>query len=1151
MNCLPTYKGHRFKSEAQLKKYLESKISVNQFNSMPSSELRIQLDVERDTEAQNKKLSTQIINIIGVMNSVSNAFEKVHTAMSKLLDAYVNRVMTDNGKPSKSFINDLKVQLRKHGASERLATQKFANYNKIGLNFQKKKLLSSIVSRLNKKVMPELPGNSYAQATIQPDIYEYDDGTISVGYKKEGKQLKKVRGLNPMYITYEGKVLEAIERDGKIISPMQQYEELMKDESNRGKIEIKHGEVMMAYPYRKQFGLPPNTTLEESREFLRKHNPELLLEFEKSLEIVSLRIPMSNGSLGGKYKIVEFIEDSGNTIFIPEKKNILDGSDQDIDMQHVFFHTVNVNRNENTADSLDEIVDKNIQIEDETAKDEENIEGIDKQSEKELKQQIFDGLLDFYSNPENIPLIMSPVSMDILKEEAEKVSEENKRDGKLEWEAMPDTDMEMHKQNQDGKQVGYFANMNSFFARLMSLRNTAKDIVHSNIIKLFKVSNAIASSIMDFTNSLVNSATDNAKNNFNGRLNINDDTSALIAGMIAMGYVDNTAESQRDAIRLLRTPPLMDAVKRNNDSISILESSPNVYKKRLSEYFLSRVGVENMTKKAQVYNELDEEIKKKYGLPATVSNDEDFMQTAYNVVKLLRENKDISDTEKVGLNKIANIFLAEVSLIGDKIVAYGMVTSVVNEIPGTIGEINEYVYRFERYVGMSMQDFINGVDKSIEEKVQYVMNLERSRRYISDSEEETLEYVLTRHFDSEQSFDDNTILNNHPNFVSTINAINNLVNVVIPQMHFSQTLFNNGFKYKLKKTSSDALNRFDEAADRYIVGKYLTNVIGKNATFNGKTYDMANISERVKFVTDFYNFMDNLSSNFDLGFSESEFINRVVFETSFETGMPVLQLNVKYQEDPSIIASLERDVQKIDTKYKGFKEALGLYNLIVYGDSSGKGNFLDIVIDTNVHTGLSDYIKSVNEKIMSGEMQIDEEDVKTNISLMYPDLLLNKFSKRSENKGLTYEYVVKNKKNKSVRSTLDYRLRENGKIVSPVIGKDINIYGTKNVLLIDSYTQVQLDNKAHDELIRKGVVNVSGSRNFLIPYTANKTPEGGQFNGYTFYGERVSVKYKPSDAKGSMFKEYEVTLLEEVSQQFQDEVNSLKKEEDVKSCNLL
>jgi len=184
MNCLPTYKGHRFKSEAQLKKYLESKISVNQFNSMPSSELRIQLDVERDTEAQNKKLSTQIINIIGVMNSVSNAFEKVHTAMSKLLDAYVNRVMTDNGKPSKSFINDLKVQLRKHGASERLATQKFANYNKIGLNFQKKKLLSSIVSRLNKKVMPELPGNSYAQATIQPDIYEYDDGTISVGYKK-------------------------------------------------------------------------------------------------------------------------------------------------------------------------------------------------------------------------------------------------------------------------------------------------------------------------------------------------------------------------------------------------------------------------------------------------------------------------------------------------------------------------------------------------------------------------------------------------------------------------------------------------------------------------------------------------------------------------------------------------------------------------------------------------------------------------------------------------------------------------------------------------------------------------------------------------------------------------------------------------------
>jgi hypothetical protein len=1151
MDCLITYKGHRFNSEKVLEQYFEAKFDGNIYESMPANELRIQLDVEKDVEVQNKKLATQVVNIIGVMQSENNAFKQLHTAISLLIDKFVRSMLGGNDGSTKGLIRMLRNEEKKRGLTESLHAQKFANDGGIGIGLLRSKLLPILINKLNKRVMPDMPGNTYAQGTIDADIYEYDDGTITVGYLNQEKTLLRKRSLNPMYITYDGKIIEPEIRDGRLVEPMEIYYELMSNEETRSKVGISAEEVMMPYPYRRHFNLPSDTNLEESRNYIKTNSPELLDEFEKSLEVVLFRIPMSNGSLGGRAKIVEFVEDSGNTIFIPEKKNIFDGSDQDIDMLHVFFYPLEDKVKTKSGDMLDDLSKDSI----ETDNISTNSNGKEYGYEKDdtlLRKNIYNSLVSFYNNADNVPLIMNPINMNMLKEEADKVSVEEEKNGNRKWISMPDNDLEMHRQNQDGKVVGYFANMNTFFARLLSIKNST-EVEHNPTIKIFEASNAVSSSIIDFTNILVNSATDNAKFNYNGRLNINDETSAVIAGMVAMGFIDGTMESKRTLIRILRSKSMLEAVNSVNKTITILSDKPNTFKKRLSDYFLGKVSIDDVKDKVNFYNnKIDMTVKDRYGLPKFVSNETHFMSAAFEVTKLLRENGDIQEDDYNELNRIVDVFFTEAALIGDKIVEYGMATSITKEIPNGIDSINEYISRFEKYVGMTMDDYLNGVEKSVDEKVSFVLNVEKNKRNISEEELNRMAYVLKKNFTYEQSFNDDTLLRNHPNMMSALNAIRNLKANVLPEMSFGQVALNNGFKDKLKKNSRDAYDRFTEATDNYIIGKYLTNEVGKRMMFNGEVYDMRSASGRMQFVDSFYEFVSQLINNPDYGFIQSELVNKLVLDTTYDTGQPVVRLNVDYNEDPVVIAEMENDINKIDSRYSNFKEALALYNLIVYGIKTSKGYMLDFVIDTNIYKGLGSYIESVNEDVAGGRMKINEDELIRNVAIQHPDLVLNRYSKSSKMAdGLTYENISWKSGYKGGRNSSMYRLRENGRLVSPIIGKEINIFGANGLLLVDSYSQVQLDHKQHKELVEQGRVMVNGTKSFIAPFSSLKTETGGQFNGYTFYGEPVMVKYVNVSGKDNAYRQYEVRLIKEMNDTVNDEVKQLKDENDIVSCKTL
>lgn len=1173
MSCKPSYKGVRFDSIDALKSYLSNKHKSIK-NTMPSSELKIQLDVERDTDAQEKKLSTQIVNIVGVMSSDKNVYERLVGSIAHIISNYANKVLTDNGKPSPIIFQQVKNMFSMHGFTERLHIQKMANNKEIGLTFAKSKVFSMITSLLNKRIMPNLPGNSYAQGTIEADVYVYEDGTVSVGYIDSSKKLVSQRGLQTMRMLYDGKELVPIkDANGKVISPIEQFEELSKDPKKKAKLEIKQGEVIMPYPYRKEFNLPANSSLAESRQIIAeryKDNPALqkkmLDEFEKSLEIISLRIPLSNGSLGGKYRIVEFIEDSGNTILIPSEKNILDGSDQDIDMQHVFFYPLDEEvrkQADSHRDILDEVAQDNGETElDDTEKTTELVEkeqtGIDEQTTIGLQKEIFGSLRDYYSNPDNVRMIFTPVSLDLFKEEAERVSKEELNVGRTEKIATPDGDMKMHNQNQAGKQVGYFANMNSFFGRLLSLRNQigSGKLINSKVIKIFSATNDAAAAIIDFTNKFVNAATDNAKNNFNGRLNVNDDTSAVIAGINAIGVINNNPESMRAAIRILRSPILLKAVADINKSISLNRLNPNVYKDRLSEYFISKVPKDSIIDTKKYYNEkVDKEFKEKYGLPNTVPDDEAFMNVAYKFV-LAHRNGDIKIDEKDEgkFESVANVFFAKVSIIGDKIVNYGLITSITQEIPTTISGVNEFIDRFEKNIGMSLEDFLDGKEKSVDERVAYSLQKDMRSRSLLDEEEERMTIYYKTMFDPTKNFDDITLLRMMPNFMETMKALKHLRDVVAPKTNISQAILNRMYPEGLRKNNDDAYMRFDALADAYAIGKYLSKEYS-NLNFNGRTYDLSSAFGRISFIYDFNDFMKSVLNDNSSDISNSELSNYIIFDTSYETGLPIMQFDIDYNEDPAVVANLERDLYKLEQEYPGIKEMLGVYNLIVYGDKTSKGSFVDLVIDTKSHINYSKFSEELSKNIENANSIelgkfIDRDEFFNNAICMAPDLFLNKYSKKNS-KGLKFNTIMRMAKGRHNVAKIQYVLMDDGKKKIPIGGNEYNVYGTRNVMLLNAYETIPLEMDVYKALMDSPnkEIEVNGNRSVLIPYSTNIVDGKGQFTGTTYYGDTVVINFEASNGSKT-FKKYRIKYIPIYGEETRNQIEAVKNENDEIACNL-
>ena len=118
---------------------------------------------------------------------------------------------------------------------------------------------------------------------------------------------------------------------------------------------------------------------------------------EQSLNLFGVRIPTSNAGSGFHGRVVGFVNDMGNIVYTSELKNILDGSDYDIDQLSLFTRFIN---------------------DDFTMPKENSVEG--------LQNYVVNELMNMYSDAKNHPDIFVKLSLKRLKKLADEVESKKK-----------------------------------------------------------------------------------------------------------------------------------------------------------------------------------------------------------------------------------------------------------------------------------------------------------------------------------------------------------------------------------------------------------------------------------------------------------------------------------------------------------------------------------------------------------------------------------------------------------------------------------------------------------------------------------------------------------------------------------------------------
>lgn len=222
----------------------------------------------------------------------------------------------------------------------------------------------------------------------------------------------------------------------------------------------------------------------------------------KTFDVFIDRIPTSNASLGSMGRIVGFVNDASNTVFISPLKNTWDGSDYDIDALNIFFRAI---------DDYGNIAN------------EANVV-------KYNQNQLFNAIEQYYNNSMNIEFIYAEVGLDQLRD-----SEYNTvTEGQISNDIA--TTMNLDAVNWLGtNMVGHFANMQNYISKLMHLPINDRMKHINSELKLFYNDFGVPE-VIDFMSNLINAATDNAKEGgIIGKLNMNEAMSPIIAGMLMHG----------------------------------------------------------------------------------------------------------------------------------------------------------------------------------------------------------------------------------------------------------------------------------------------------------------------------------------------------------------------------------------------------------------------------------------------------------------------------------------------------------------------------------------------------------------------------------------------------------------------------------------
>ena len=104
-NCFPTYKGIRYSSLDELRKAIQKENSRSQFLEIDASQMRIQLNVEKDIRESDKNLPIQILNLIGILPGNNERYTGVLGGIERIMDKFTEKVLSYQNGPNANSEN--------------------------------------------------------------------------------------------------------------------------------------------------------------------------------------------------------------------------------------------------------------------------------------------------------------------------------------------------------------------------------------------------------------------------------------------------------------------------------------------------------------------------------------------------------------------------------------------------------------------------------------------------------------------------------------------------------------------------------------------------------------------------------------------------------------------------------------------------------------------------------------------------------------------------------------------------------------------------------------------------------------------------------------------------------------------------------------
>ena len=701
----------------------------------------------------------------------------------------------------------------------------------------------------------------------------------------------------------------------------------------------------------------PKVTGEAKKVIMAKLYASYFRNFNDALDVFFVRIPTTIASMGAMGRIVAFDNGVENTLYISAEKNILDGSDWDADQLNVIYRSITEKGYNTDATS----------------------------------NRLFETIKRFYDNPLNYEFILSRITVDELVDLRDELYE-----NKEIREFLPNnlgSAVRMSDVNTDGKiMVGHFVNLSNYFYKMASLPQKIRNELFPNTI--FTNDEKFMESIRAIS-ILVNAATDNAKlGGLLGMLNVNTQTSPLIAGILFEGY--NEADKERGYKNLL------DKMVKILNSDQVLKASNNSQ------------------------NHITQQFKKK------------LFRHLPNVTKKNTERIDQEDVLlanglwEEGMKPIdIRHRLRQYTHTGEQLRRFGDVATLISGIKGSLFDLNRKIANVQYDMGIELTNYLSPIlamranNEDVEyadikeelpvpdmkEQVEFAVgqrvanlytdedlyaneDVEEDDEMLADEDEETKTgpNLINRVKNLEENerkirekFNIAEVVKEFPHMIAELESLVRVKEMIsyIPMEEMYNQTFDTALKMIRKDRIFDksAYKAFERGFSDYILGQFIsdnyTNVEYNNnfLTENGYTqnnFDFSEIEDRTVFVLSMPYYLRELKDVYN----DNKFISSLSVVSRKSDNHLIIELTHSRQVPPEVLSEMESDFEKLPEE---IKSVFRLYSALVYGFNNPNGSF-SAILDSEIEIEFSAWME---DAVIDTDLAAREILVKTHKLIPY------------------------------------------------------------------------------------------------------------------------------------------------------------------------